>query len=96
MERPPFRDGWNPCRFGESGRGGHGKDIRLGGGVSTVQQYLRARLIAEILQLEIRLTPFESRDFAVPGSRAEIHDHDVVHLVFNYTERRCRAFTKLC
>ena len=44
----PLRHRRHPCRAGAREGGGQGKDVRLGGGVATIRQYLTAGLIDEI------------------------------------------------
>jgi dihydrofolate reductase len=58
-----------------------GKDIRLGGGVATIQQYLRARLVDE---LHLAISP------ALLGSGENLfRDVDLVDLGYKCTEHVC-------
>ena len=44
----PFRHRRDPGGPGPGDGGGRGKDVRLGGGVATIRQYLQAGLIDEM------------------------------------------------
>jgi dihydrofolate reductase len=75
----PLCDGWNSRRPRGAVAAANGKDVRIGGGVATIQQYLRAGLVDE---MHLAISP------VVLGSGERLFDGvDLVKLGYRCRER---------